>query len=229
MGAATRVSYGLLNLTHRDSHEHPEPLEPGKTYKVRIKLNDLAQVFPAGHRIRVAISTAYWPLAWPSPEAATLTVHSAGSALILPIRGASPSDARLVPLPPHELPDVLKTTTVRPGRIEQTHTRDRPSGALRYVFENDGGTTYIDGIDLENSSWMQDDFSIDPIDPLKARAEVSSRAQFKRKGWDIETKCRTVMTATPKTFELEATLDAFEGGTRVFAKSWKVSIPRDNV
>src|SRR5205814_1993224 len=36
-GAATRVSYGLLNLTHRDSHEHPEPLAPGKTYKVKVK------------------------------------------------------------------------------------------------------------------------------------------------------------------------------------------------
>ena len=26
---ATRVTYGLLNLTHRNSHEHPVPLEPG--------------------------------------------------------------------------------------------------------------------------------------------------------------------------------------------------------
>ncbi|MBM3549975.1 MAG: CocE/NonD family hydrolase [Alphaproteobacteria bacterium] len=229
MGAATRVSYGLLNLTHHDSHENPEPLVPGKTYKVRVKLNDLAQVFPAGHRIRVAISTAYWPLAWPSPEAATLTVNGAGSALILPIRGSSPTDSKLVPLPPHELPEILKTTTIKPGSIKQTHTRDRPSGVLRYVFENDSGTTYIDGIDLENSSWMQDDFSIDPLDPLKARAEVSSHSRFRRKDWDIETKCRTVMTATPTTFDLEATLDAYEGGTRVFAKNWKVSIPRDNV
>ncbi|MBM3546874.1 MAG: CocE/NonD family hydrolase [Alphaproteobacteria bacterium] len=229
IGAATRVSYGLLNLTHRDSHENPTPLEPGKTYKVRIKLNDLAQVFPAGHRIRVAISTTYWPLAWPSPEAATLTVHGAGSALILPIRGSSPTDAKLVPLPPHELPEILKTTTIRPGKITQTHTRDRPTGALRYVFENDGGTSLIDGIGLESSSTMKDDFSIDPVDPLKARAEVTSHSQFRRKDWNIETKCRTVMTATPTSFDLEATLDAFEGGTRVFAKNWKVSIPRDNV
>ena len=31
-GASTRVTYGLLNLTHRDNHEHPRPLEPGKRY-----------------------------------------------------------------------------------------------------------------------------------------------------------------------------------------------------
>ena len=228
-GAATRVSYGLLNLTHRDSHERPEPLVPGKTYRVRVKLNDLAQVFPKGHRVRVAVSTTYWPLAWPSPEAATLTISGAGSTLTLPVRGASPTDAKLVPLPPHELPEALTSTTIRPGRIEQTHTRDRPTGALRYVFENDSGTTRLDGIDLETSGYARDDFSIHPDEPLKARAEVTGRSSHERQGWKCEARTRTVMTATPTTFELEATLDAYEGDTRVFAKSWKVSIPRDNV
>ena len=228
-GAATRVSYGLLNLTHRDSHETPEPLVPGRAYRVRVQLNDAAQTFPKGHRIRIAVSTAYWPLAWPSPEAATLTIQSGASALTLPIRGASPLDATLKPLPPHELPETLKTTTVRPGRIEQTLTKDRPTGVLRYVVENDGGTTRIDGIDLKTSNVMRDDFSIHPDDPLKARAEVTSNAQFTREDWTIETRTRTVMTATATTFELEATLDAYEGGVRVFAKNWRVSLPRDNV
>ncbi|HSH42863.1 MAG TPA: CocE/NonD family hydrolase, partial [Arenicellales bacterium] len=65
---ATRVTYGLLNLTHRDSNETPQPLEPGRRYTVRVQLNDIAQKFPRGHRIRVGISTSYWPLAWPSPQ-----------------------------------------------------------------------------------------------------------------------------------------------------------------
>jgi predicted acyl esterase len=38
-GEATRVTYGLLNLTHRDGSEHPQPLEPGKRYRIRIQLN----------------------------------------------------------------------------------------------------------------------------------------------------------------------------------------------
>ncbi len=131
--------------------------------------------------------------------------------------------------PGNGLPEALKTTTIRKGEITQTHTRDRPTGALRYVFVNDSGTTLLDGIGLESSSRMQDDFSIHPRDPLKARAEVTSQSRYARKDWEIETKCRTVMTATPTTFELEATLDAFENGVRVFAKNWKESIPRDNV
>ncbi|MEX2407651.1 MAG: CocE/NonD family hydrolase, partial [Rhodovibrionaceae bacterium] len=31
-GASTRISYGILNLCHRDSHEHPEALTPGRTH-----------------------------------------------------------------------------------------------------------------------------------------------------------------------------------------------------
>src|SRR6185312_5218083 len=55
-GSSLRVSSGLLNLTHRDSQESPAPLEPGKRYRVRVQLNDIAHTFPAGHRIRVAVS-----------------------------------------------------------------------------------------------------------------------------------------------------------------------------
>ena len=66
----TRVTYGLLNLTHRTSREQPEHLVPGEPYRVRVRLNHIAQVFPRGHRLRLAVSTTYWPLAWPSPQSA---------------------------------------------------------------------------------------------------------------------------------------------------------------
>ena len=56
-GAATRVSYGLLNLTHRDGHAEPAALEPGRAYAVRVQLNECGQRFAAGHRVRLALST----------------------------------------------------------------------------------------------------------------------------------------------------------------------------
>ena len=51
------VSYGVLNLTHREGHEQPAPLAIGERYRVRIQLNDTGSVFPAGHKVRLAIST----------------------------------------------------------------------------------------------------------------------------------------------------------------------------
>jgi uncharacterized protein len=79
------------------------------------------------------------------------------------------------------------------------------------------------------SSHTRDVFSIHPEDPLSARGEVVTSAGYTRGDWQVETRGRTVLTSTAATFELEATLDAYEGGVRVFAKNWRVSIPRDNV
>ena len=62
-GASTLVTYGVLNLSHRDGHAAPAPLEPGRRYAVSVQLNDIAHAFPAGHRIRIALSSTYPPAA----------------------------------------------------------------------------------------------------------------------------------------------------------------------
>ena len=76
-GASLLVTRGVLNLTHRDSHEHPAPLEPGERTRVVVELDGIAQAIPAGHRLRLALSPAYWPWLWPAPEPVTLAVHTA--------------------------------------------------------------------------------------------------------------------------------------------------------
>lgn len=77
-GRATRISYGLLNLTHHKGHSEPELLVPGRRYQVAVQLNGMAQALPPGHRLRLAISTSYWPLAWPpsDPPRSRLTGRS---------------------------------------------------------------------------------------------------------------------------------------------------------
>ncbi len=85
-GVSCLVTYGVLNLCHRDGHEWPEPLEPGTFYRVRVQLNDIAHAFPAGCRLRLALSTCYWPIVWPSPQAAMLSVRTGSSVLHLPVR-----------------------------------------------------------------------------------------------------------------------------------------------
>ncbi len=96
-GESLRVSFGVLNLTHRDSHAAPEPLVPGQRYRVHLKLNDCGATFPAGHRIRLALSTTYWPMIWPAPHDATVTILD--GTLDLPARWPRQEDAALPPLP----------------------------------------------------------------------------------------------------------------------------------
>src|SRR5947207_3847462 len=46
-GASTLVTRALQNLTHRDSDEHPTPLEPGRRYSVTVKLDATGHAFGA--------------------------------------------------------------------------------------------------------------------------------------------------------------------------------------
>ena len=96
-GTSRRVVLGVLNLTHRDGHAEPSALEPGKRYRVRIVLPETGYAFAPGHRIRLALSTCYWPVIWPSPAPVTLTVHTGTSTLTLPVRPPNPADAAVRP------------------------------------------------------------------------------------------------------------------------------------
>jgi len=228
-GAATRVSYGLLNLTHRESHEHPTALEPGHRYRVRLQLNDVAQAFPAGHRIRLALSTAYWPTVWPAPEPVTLTLYAGASAFTLPIRPPDPADAALPPLPPVETPPPLGVTVYEPSRSERIVHHNVTTGEVTFDWTQESGRHRYDDIDLTVHTLTADRFTIRPEDPLSACVEIAWTVRLARGSWGVETRTRTRLTATRNTFELVATLEAFEGDTPVHEQRWERSIPRDLV
>ena len=85
-GRSTRVTYGVLNLTHRDSEESSEALEPGRRYRPRYRSTASRRPSRPGHRIRLSLSTSYWPLVWPAPGPALLSVYEKASTLTLPVR-----------------------------------------------------------------------------------------------------------------------------------------------
>src|SRR5262249_15306833 len=72
-GTSTRVTYGFLNLNHREGDEHPVVVEPGQCYGVKLALAPIGWCLKPGHRLRIAISTSYFPIVWPASRHATLT------------------------------------------------------------------------------------------------------------------------------------------------------------
>jgi uncharacterized protein len=223
-GASTLVTYGLLNLTHRDSHEHPQALEPGKRYRVAVVLNDIAQAFPAGHRIRLALATAHWPIAWPSPELATLTLSS--GTLLLPVRVPSPADDRLAPFPgPEEAAGEPNTVTKLAGR-NRTITEDPTTGEVTVTVHRERASYHLPEIDLSFASDSEEHYRVREGDPAATSADTRATWWLTRGVWKIRTETATSVSCTVQTFEIEASLDAFEGDERVASRTWKRSIPR---
>lgn len=120
-GKAWRLAYGLLNLTHRAGHADPQPLVPGRPVDVEIPLGFLAQRLRPGERLRLAVSEGLWPLAWPSPDAPTLTVT--GGELLLPVRAAPLIEPAMpiavVPIAP-DAGEVTVTATSDAGKLRVT-------------------------------------------------------------------------------------------------------------
>ena len=114
---------------------------------MRIQLDDAGSLFPPGHKVRLAISTAYWPMIWPSPETATLQI-SAGT-LDLPQRSPNVADAKLSPFPEPE--------TARP---------EKPT-----IFRRDGvRIERIDRIGLESGTQDKTEYRVEENDPLPSAA-----------------------------------------------------------
>ncbi|GAB1516681.1 CocE/NonD family hydrolase [Actinophytocola sp. KF-1] len=229
-GAATRVTYGLLNLTHHESHEEPRQLEPGRRYRVEIPLNGVAQAFPAGHRIRLSLSTSYWPLAWPPPERVRLTVYTEGSSLALPVRPvAAPDEVTGTVFDEPEGAPPLATTQLTPSEYRWDVTRSMIDYSSALDVVKDTGTIRYDDIEMEigkrvceRYSWTADDFG-------SPRGETSWTMTFARGDWSVRVATSQVLTCTADEFVLHARLDAFEGDRRVRSRNWDVTVPRDLV
>ena len=227
---ATRITYGLLNLTHREGSESPRPLEPGRSYRVRVKLNDVAQHFPAEHRIRLSLSTSYWPLAWPAPEPVRLRIHAGVSRLRLPVRTPGDHEDTCIRFPePEGGPASTETVQIR----GQTHNWRviRDLALDRSVLEviDDQGTVMLKELGLEMQRNAQEWYSYRGDDFNSIRGETRWERGFRRGDWSVRTVTRTVLTSTPDDFLLHAELDAFEGEKRVYSRNWDVTIPRDLV
>ncbi|MFO7577523.1 MAG: CocE/NonD family hydrolase [Pelovirga sp.] len=226
---ATRVTYGVLNLTHRDSHEQPESLQPGQQYRVRVKLNYIAQMFPAGHRFRIAISTSYWPLAWPPPRPVRLTILTGASRVILPVRSSTRLDAQLKPFAAPEAARLPQTRQL--GKTERNWRviRDLENDLSTLEVIKDEGVVRIKEIDLEMEKSVQEWYSFRGDDFDSVRGEVLSQRGVRRGLWYVNTITRTVLQSDAQSFHLHADLDAYENGFRVYTRSWDHVIARDNL
>ncbi len=226
-GSATRITYGLLNLTHRNSNETPEFLEPGQWYNARVRLNNIAQSFPATHRIRLALSTSYWPLAWPAPAPVKLKLRLEECQLQLPVRTPSPRDDELRKFNPPEGATPLQTTLLQSGKHNWYVHRDLAAGTSELEVINDRGVQRLDETGVEIESATYEWYRSQDNDYNSVTGETRTVRGFKRGDWHARVTTRTVLRSDESSFYLQAELDAYENDKRILSKNWDKRISRD--
>ena len=228
-GSSLRVSYGLLNLSHRKSHEKPRAMKPGAMVDVEVKLNDLAHAFPAGHRIRVAVSTSYWPIAWPSPEKVTMTLATGRSTLSLPVRPPRGEDKDVPDFEAPEMAPLPEMVEVVPGKGTRHVERDMATGEQIVRVVEDGGVYRLPALGLTLADGAQVELSISEDDPNSARGTWRWHSRRTRGDWDVSTTSQMTVTVSQEAFHIATDLEAFEGDLRIFARRWNHDVKRDHL
>jgi predicted acyl esterase len=224
-GTAALVTKGILNLTHRDSHETPTPVVPEQVYEVTVPLDATSWLFEPGHQIRLSLSGADFPNTWPSPKPYVGTVFLGGgspSRLILPaIEPQVPALPAPRLLPPAPIEPTAEVQAERPiWRV----TRDHMAGTAEVFLRTAHRARVGDDVEFTRGSEMNAIAS--DRNPAHASIRGLSWVTLQLLDRTIDTRARGQIESNESVFHLTIQLDITVDGMPHLTKRWARSVPR---
>ena len=234
-GSSRLLSRGVLNLSARRGREQNVPWVPGEIEDVELPLTGLGATVAAGHVLRLALSTSYFPWVWPHAKAATVRVHLPSSSLDLPRL-----DAARVPAgdevdweePEHHaladtVIDTLAATDDRGAPVSQrvvTHDAERDTWTLDVDPGYLRARTFHHGLFYGEDPREQ--YVITAGDPGSAVARSDWEVRMTRGSWSVHIVTHQEVTATAEAFRVRASVRAASGGSLVAERHWDELVPR---
>lgn len=216
-GTSWRLAYGMLNLTHRESHAAPTPMFPGEMVDVALDLGFIAQRLKAGERLRLAVSEGLWPLVWPSPDSPTITLDASNSTLTLPIRTP--------PLVEAAMP--IRSVTIAPDKGDVVVTTSNDDGRLTVTGTwPDKARTCTNGTQLSGygPNTVATITSGAPNSGIWSGTRIS---RYRRDAWNCELHVAFSLTSTAQNFTVTESIAALRNGVEIFQRSTTNIVPRD--
>jgi putative CocE/NonD family hydrolase len=223
-GASTRITYGVLNLSHRGGHGAPEPMVPGEEIEIELALDHIAYAVPKGHRVRLAVSNAYWPLIWPAPGKGALRLS--GGEVRLPLHAGA---GRERVFPPAQADEPWQAEVRREAANSRRVETDMGSGVVALIIEDDFGERRDVQHGLIAGSVARERWEIHPDDPTSARGITHWTEEMERDGIRLRTETHAEMTSDATRFHLRARLEAYENDVMVVQREISESIARDEM
>jgi uncharacterized protein len=227
-GTVTQVTGAGINGAQRDSASEPTALVPNQTYSLDIEMHLTTWTFPKGHRIRLSVSNALWPMIWPTPSAMTTTLQlggEAGSRLTLPLvplsMYAAPQFAR--PEPSEERSDIKDEGYPWPG--DWKTERDEVNAKTKVTWSGQSEETYPWGkeTDSERITYLADD-NHPETSSVQAEAEIVMVLKQQTLRW----QGHLMLSSDAKNFYYKYTRQLMKDGQLFKQKTWEETIPRDH-
>lgn len=226
-GTSTLVSWGALNLSHRDSHEHPVPLPVEEQVTVSVRLNNTGRRIGKGNRLRLVLSNQHWPILLPLPVTPLYRIAAGRSVLSLPLRSGG--------LQPHWhfAPAEISAPVAVEEQFPESHARqiglDVGTGCQIVTLTSDFGTQFLPDRAIKTAAKVVDRMEITEGDPLSARVDTGWVLTMKSADADVETRSRVQLEVEEHRFRLRWRLDVYEGGAHCFGREGDEWIDRDHL
>jgi predicted acyl esterase len=227
-GTVTQITGAGIDGAQRDSMSAPRDLEPGKVYPLDIEMHLTSWIFPKGHRIRVAISNALWPMMLPTPYSMTTSLElggSDGSRIVLPVvpeHGVAPP-AFSPPEPSEERSDIKSEGFPWPG--EWTVERDEARHKTTVHWNGKESATYPWGTEADYEHLTYD---ADDAHPETCSVRGEAESVFALKGRTLTWRGHLLVTTDQKNFYYKYTRELLKDGAIVRSKTWQETIARDH-
>jgi uncharacterized protein len=223
-GSVTLVGGAGLNGAHRESATEPEAFEPGVEYPLRIDLHFTSWVFETGHRMRVAVSNALWPMIWPTPHAGSTELHLGPSHVVLPVVPFEerPVPAFLPPAPTVRPPGVSSKGSLTPSLW--TVRRDEVRKVAIAEWEVAASTEYPWGTEHFVERMR---FEVSDEDPAAASVHGEAVTDVRLADRTLTWRADLGIRSDPDAFDYRYTRMLAEGGTVLRSRTWTERIPRD--
>jgi len=214
-GTSYLVTRGYLNATHRRFHTHPEPLEPGEVYEITVELMCTGYRFSPGHKLRIVVSNADFPVVWPSPHAMTTTLYTGGdrpSHIDLPVLKSRRYREGALPM----LGDQAPAAAVQDSVTSYKVSRDYASGA---------STASLTSGDVEIVC------QVNESDPAEASLRLNAVQKFRPldPSRRVETRATGVLRSTADKFIVDMKVSLVENDKVLRERDWQFETPRQLV
>ncbi len=222
-GKVSLVSGVLINPSQRNSRFNPETLVSGKVTSLSAQIHFTTWTFKAGHKIRLAISNAQFPMAWPTPKkGSTKLIIGPGTWLEMPIP----------PLPSLPEPDMPEPTEdENPPDYKDIYsfgpvfsaTRDEICGISRYTTASDCAWSIKDK-DFASSEFYT--WEVKDNEPEKASYSGMRRNVFQLHNSSIVLYAVFDISSDAENFKVSVSRSIFKNGKLIRRKEWNENIPR---
>jgi len=223
-GKVSLVSGALINPSQRYDRLNPVAIAPGEEMVLSAEIHFTTWTFKVGHRLRVAVTNAQFPMAWPTPYLGTTKLLTGlNTWLELPIPPKS-----LLPEPILPAPQEIEYPPDYQGIYGYGYyygaDRDNIEGVSYYTTESDFAWR-IGEKDFASSEFYT--YSVRDGDPARAVFNGMRRNVFNIPGKSITLSCLFDVTSDEQFFFITIKRILFENGTLIREKTWNETIPRD--